>query len=142
MPTKESPYVRRSFTRYRLGGVASAVVSRAWLRILGPSGGAPQILDPIAQQNRTLAAFIRLQQSFDVKVADILKENSSGRIFVVGQVQPEPGKTNLLHCSEIRAPIPDEFNAQSIEAFWTQTAGSSFFSSSDGPSEPVLLLSS
>jgi hypothetical protein len=141
MPTKESPYVRRAFTRYRLGGVASAVVSRAWLRVLGPSGGAPQILDPIAQQNRTLAAFIRLQSSFDVKVADILKETASGRIFVVGQVQPEPGRTNLLHCSEIRAPIPDEFNAQSLEAFWTQTT-SGFVSSSDGPSEPVLLLNS
>jgi len=136
----DSPFVRRAFTRYRLGGVASAVISRAWLRVLGPSGGAPQILDPIAQQNRTLAAFIRIQQSFDVKVADILKETASGRIFVVGQVQPEPGKTNLLHCSEIRAPIPDEFNAQSLEAFWTQTT-SGFSASTDGPSEPVLLLS-
>lgn len=142
MPVKESPFVRRAFTRYRLGGVAALAVPRAWLRILGPSGGAPQILDPIAQQNRTLAAFLRLQSSIDVKVADILKENASGRIFVVGQVQPEPGRTNLLHCSEIRAPIPDEFNAQSVEAFWTQTAAASFFSSSDGPSEPVLLLSS
>lgn len=137
----DSPFIRRAFTRYRLGGVAALAVPRAWLRILGPSGGAPQILDPIAQQNRTLAAFLRLQNSFDVKVADILKENASGRIFVVGQVQPEPGKTNLLHCSEIRAPIPDEFNAQSVEAFWTQTA-SGFLISSDGPSEPVLLLSS
>src|SRR5262245_66236663 len=94
--TSGSPFIRRAFTRYRLGGVASAAVSRAWLRILGPSGGAPQILDPIEQQNRTLAAFIRIQQSFDMKVADILKDTASGRISMGRQDEQGPGMADLI----------------------------------------------
>lgn len=138
--TSNTPFVRRAFTRFRLGGVVAQAIPRAWLRILGPIGGAPQILDPVEGENQTLAAFIRLSNVFGVRVADILKENESGRIFVVRQVQPEPNRTDLLHCVEIQAPIPDEFDAQSLEPFWTQT-DTGFSISSDGPSESVLLLS-
>src|SRR5262245_14276502 len=113
-----SPYVRRSFTRYRIGGIASISIPRAFLRILGPAGGAPQILSVMDSKNATLSAFIRLQRSFDIRVHDVLKD-SGGRLFIVHQVQPEPGLTNLLHCSEFGPPIPDEFDAQSVEDFWT-----------------------
>jgi hypothetical protein len=125
-----TPYVRRSFTRYRIGGVASVSITRAWLRILGPAGGAPQILSPMEGQNATLSAFIRLARVFDIRVHDILKD-STNRIFIVHQIQPEPGLTNLLHCSEIPPPIPDEFDAQSLEDFWTSTASGFSISTTD-----------
>ncbi|MGH9753446.1 MAG: hypothetical protein ACREA2_11740, partial [Blastocatellia bacterium] len=79
----DSPFIPRSFTRFRFGGVAALAIPRAWLRTLGPLGGAPQIFDPIGQQNRTLAAFVRMPRVFDVRVADVLRDNLSGRLFVV-----------------------------------------------------------
>src|SRR5262245_38568200 len=114
--------VRTTFTRYRLGGAASLALPLAWLRVLGPFGGGPQILDPLAQDQRSTSAAIAIQRSYDVRIGDILKEGAhlaAGRVFLVRQVEPRADHFDLYHSSEIPPPIPDDFNSFAKEVFWT-----------------------
>lgn len=114
--------VRRSFTRFRPGGVATQAITFGYLELRTPAGGAPKIFSPTAQKDATVTASIKLSRKWDVRIGDILKESYAGRAFLVLQTAPNPG-FDLLYCAELMLPIPDEFNAQaSIEPFWSTTA--------------------
>lgn len=114
--------VRTTFTRYRLGGASSLAIPLAWLRLLGPLGGGPQILDPSRGSQQGVSAHIGIHRNYDVRIGDILKEGAagaSGRAFIVLQVEPRADHVDLYHSSEIPPPIPDEFNTFTKELFWT-----------------------
>lgn len=113
--------VRTTFTRYRLGGASSLSIPLAWLRVLGPFGGGPQILDPLAQAQQSTSSIIAIQRIYDVRIGDILKEGAagaSGRAFLVVQVEPRADHFDFYHSSEIPPPIPDDFDLLSKEVFW------------------------
>lgn len=119
-------FVRQTFTRYRLGGGGTLNNVPGFLRVLNPSAGSPQILDPISGLiSLPISAEIRVKAASDVRVDDILKtglHTIAGRVFIVRQVKPE-ADANLFQCAEIRHPIPDEFDAQSLGPFWATGLG-------------------
>ncbi len=126
-------FSRTTFSRFRFGGISILTISPAWLRVLSPIGAAPQILDPVTGLSLIgVSSEIRVKPHHDVIVGDVLKVGPTtehGRVFIVRQIQYE-ADANLLHCGEIPAPIPDEFDDER-ENFWTQLGGNVFFTANE-----------
>lgn len=112
---------RSAFMRYRLGSLASGAgtpptLAPGWLTIYSPAIGAPEtvargsVVLPVAGQ-------IDFRREEDVRVGDLLKDQATGRIFTVAQMQDRPVQRRVL-VAEVFPPIPDEFESGLIEAYW------------------------
>lgn len=129
---------RTKFLLYRLGTGLEATLLPAWLSIYGASVGAAEtVIDRIIQP---VSGFIDCRRLADVVPGDILREGATGslgRVFIVTQIENRPAITRCL-VTEIFAPIPDEFESGSREAFWAED-GTWVVDKSQGAVQPTPL---
>lgn len=129
---------RTQFLLYRLGTGVEVSIKPCWLSIYGASVGAAEtVIDRIIQP---VSGFVDCPRSADVVFGDILREGaagSSGRVFVVTQIENRPAVTRCL-VTEIFPPIPDEFESGVREAFWAED-GTWVVDKSQGSAQPTPL---
>lgn len=115
---------RTSFVRFRRGVAETLAISPGHLLVFPPSIGITNVaLERLIP--RGLRAEVRLKDTFDVRVGDVLRQDGFGRIFVVLNIDREVNNTRLF-CAELWPPIGDEFDSGRLESFWSASASNVF----------------
>jgi len=112
------PGIRTSITRTRYGS-SNLAIAPVFLYLI-PVATLARVVTLLGREEN-VTSIITARRTADIVKDDILLDASSRRWLVV-QVRREPSSLEA-RCVEIPAYlIPDEFENQSIEAFWTASA--------------------
>ena len=108
--------IRHKFISYRRGVSGASAAFNGWVE--GYNRGIGVLDGSVGRPVRSSSGQIEVSRSGDFLIGDILVDQSSSRLFMVIQIVEQPSVKRLL-VSEIKFPIPDEFESGIVESFWT-----------------------